>query len=57
MNIDCFFTNPMIGHSEIGLSIDVEGLPVPCTVGLQGLELHKLFSSSTPLVNHREVCF
>lgn len=46
------FTYSMIGHSKIGLSFDGKGLPVPCTVGLQDLELYKLFSSFAPLVNH-----
>lgn len=45
----------MIGHSKIGLPIDFKGLPVSCTVGLQSLEPHKLFSFFAPLVNHREV--
>lgn len=49
------FTLSVIGYGEIGLSIDGKGLPVSSTVGLQRLELHKLFSSLAPLVNHREV--
>lgn len=49
------FTLSMIGHSKIGLPIDFKGLPVSCTVGLQSLEPHKLFSFFAPLVNHREV--
>lgn len=49
------FTSSMIGHSEIRLSIDVKGFPVPGTVCLQSLEPHKSFSFFAPLVNHREV--
>lgn len=47
----------MIGHNEVGVSVDAEGLPVPGAVGLQGLVGHKAFPLLAPLVNDGELLF
>ena len=47
----------VIGHCEIGMSVDAKGLPVPGTVGLNGLVGHKALPLLTPLVNDRKLLF
>lgn len=47
----------MVGHDEVGVSIDAEGLPVPGAVGLQGLVGHEALPLLTPLVNDGELLF
>ena len=44
-------TSSVIGHSEEGLSLDAEGLPVLGSVGLQALVSEELLLPLTPLID------
>ena len=50
-------TLSVIGHCEIGVSIDAKGFPVPGAVGPKGLVGHKALPLLTPLVNDRKLLF
>ena len=45
-------TLSVIGHSEVGVFVDMESLPVSSTVRLQALETHKPPPPVTPSVNN-----